>query len=190
MIVAGFGVIPNHDVFISDNKFNLGSDNGILVDEQMRTNIDDIYAAGDVCTAGWDQAEHWFQLRLWTQARQMGFYAAKCIQANLNGTDPSLYFNFEMFAHVTKFFGFRVILLGLFDGQKLLSNDYKILCKVIPRKEYLKVIIQNDKMKGAILIGDNNLEETFEFLIYNQIDLARFGDHILDDVIDVEDFFD
>lgn len=196
MIIVAIGVIPNSDVFVDDNNhtgLQLDADKGILVDREMRTNLNDIYAAGDVCSVNWPQSPHWIQMRLWTQARQMGFYAAKCIQWHLNQTNsdnPSLYFNFEVFAHVTQFFGFRVILLGLYDGQKMDTNDYKILCRVIPREAYTKVILKDGRMKGCILIGDSNLEETFEFLIYNQIDLTRFGDHLLDDHLDIEDFFD
>lgn len=156
----------------------------------MRTNIEGIYAAGDVCYAGWKHNDHWFQMRLWTQARQMGFYASKCITSHIAKSSPHLYFNFEVFTHVTRFFGFRVILLGLYNGQKLKSNDYKILYRVVPQKEFIKVILRNGKMKGAILIGETQFEETFENLIYNQIDLSRFGDHLLDDILDVEDFFD
>jgi thioredoxin reductase len=28
----------------------------------MRTSIKNIFACGDVCTAGWTLAEHWFQV--------------------------------------------------------------------------------------------------------------------------------
>jgi len=40
----------------------LGNDGGLLVDETMRTSIKNIFASGDVCTAGWTLAEHWFQV--------------------------------------------------------------------------------------------------------------------------------
>ena len=83
-----------------------------MVDSEMRTNIPDVYAAGDVCTVQWDPwPQMWFQvptavllyspsfppsvhanlkdicfilfqMRLWTQARQMGAYAARCMMAH------------------------------------------------------------------------------------------------------------
>lgn len=156
----------------------------------MRTSIEDIYAAGDVCEAGWPLATHWFQMRLWTQARQMGFYAAKCISAHIQQTSSELFFNFDVFSHVTKFFGLRVILLGLYNGQTLSLPDCSIQYRVTAKKELIKVILQNGTMKGAVLIGETDFEETFEQLIYNQLDLSRFGEHLLDEVIDLEDFFD
>ena len=81
----------------------------------------------------------------------------------------------------------------------------------------MKVLLQAGRMMGAILIGDTDLEvgavrshpcsqtvahklshcavcaflqETFENLILNQMDLSRFGESLLDPDIDIEDYFD
>ena len=51
------------------------------------------------------------QMRLWSQARQMGAYAAQCMVADSNGEDIDLDFCFELFTHVTTFFGFKVCIL-------------------------------------------------------------------------------
>lgn len=190
MVISATGVLPNSQVFTENNTFTLGADKALLVDNEMRTSIEHIYAAGDVCAAGWPLAAHWFQMRLWTQARQMGFYAAKCISAHIHKTSPELYFNFDVFTHVTRFFGLRVILLGLYNGQGLPLEDCSIQCRVTAKKELIKVVLRNGSMQGAVLIGETDFEETFEKLIYNQFDLSRFGEHLLDDVVDVEDFFD
>lgn len=56
--------------------------------------------------------------------------------------------------------------------------------------EYVKVVLRDGRMEGAILIGETDLEETFENLILNQTDLTPFIDHLLDPDIDIEDFFD
>ena len=40
----------------------------------------------------------------------------------------SLDFCFELFAHVTRFFGYKVVLLGLFNAQGL-GKDYEILLR-------------------------------------------------------------
>lgn len=49
-------------------------------------------------------------MRLWDQARQMGHYAAKCMAADMTGQldDIQMDFCFELFAHVTKFFDYKV----------------------------------------------------------------------------------
>ena len=49
-----------------------------------------------------------FQMRLWSQARQMGAYAARCMVAASGGEKVHQDFCFELFAHVTKFFNYKV----------------------------------------------------------------------------------
>lgn len=46
------------------------------------------------------------------------------------------------------------------------------------------------RMHGALLIGETDLEETFENLILNQMDLSSYGEDLLDPSIDIEDYFD
>jgi hypothetical protein len=62
----------------------------------------------------------WFQLRLWNQARQQALYAARCMAGqvdSLEADDGGV--AFELFGHVTRFLGFKVALLGLYNGQGL-----------------------------------------------------------------------
>ena len=100
-------------------------------------------------------------MRLWSQARQLGAHAAICMWSHA-GEQPSFSchhgdftcdntvgqpvmrdFCFELFAHITKFFGYKVgvaiatriplltsqvVLLGLCNGQGL-KKDYEILLR-------------------------------------------------------------
>lgn len=50
--------------------------------------------------------------------------------------------------------------------------------------------MQNGRMMGAVLIGETDLEETFENLILNQMDLSAYGEDLLNPDIDIEDYFD
>ena len=45
-------------------------------------------------------------------------------------------------------------------------------------------------MCGALLIGETDLEETFENLILNQIDVSSLGENLINPDIDIEDYFD
>ncbi|KAG8238483.1 hypothetical protein J437_LFUL004946 [Ladona fulva] len=104
--------------------------------------------------------------------------------------DESMYdFCFELFSHVTKFFGRRTILLGLFNGQGL-NNEYEALVRV-SEGEYVKVILGRDgRLAGAVLIGETDLEETFENLILSGNDVSSFGENLLHPGVDIEDYFD
>ncbi|XP_017857193.1 PREDICTED: pyridine nucleotide-disulfide oxidoreductase domain-containing protein 1 [Drosophila arizonae] len=187
-IVSATGVQPRHD-YETDKPFHLAADGGIKVDEMMRTNLSDVYAAGDVCTAGWPNGAHWFQMRLWTQARQMGAMAGRSMAAVHEGETVYQDFCFELFGHVTQLFGFPVVLLGRFNGQDL-GRDYELLVRCTRNKEYIKFVLQQGRLRGAILIGDTDLAETCENLILNGTDLTPYGDDILNPDIDIEDYFD
>lgn len=51
------------------------------------------------------------------QARQMGLYAAQGLAGGGDALGAGL--TFELFSHVTRFAGLKVVLLGLYNGQKL-----------------------------------------------------------------------
>ncbi|XP_065287601.1 pyridine nucleotide-disulfide oxidoreductase domain-containing protein 1 isoform X1 [Dermacentor albipictus] len=188
LIVSATGVTPNADT-ITAPQLEVATDGGILVDRQMRSSLAGVYAAGDVCTAGWEPAELWFQRRLWTQARQMGHWAGTCMAAHWSvEPDPLADARFDLFSHVTRFFGYRVVLLGIFNGQGL--ADCRALVRVNPGQEYIKLLLHDGRLKGAVLIGDTDLEETCENLLLDQLDLGPLADHLLDPEVDIEDFFD
>ena len=71
--------------------------------------------------------QRWHQMKLWSQARSMGTYAAQsaCAQPGgplSRGGLEQQYgggLGLRLFAHVTRFFGLKVVLLGCFAGQGL-----------------------------------------------------------------------
>lgn len=189
LLVSATGVVPAIN-FECDQSFRMADDDGgILVDEMQHTSIDGIYAAGDICTADWTPSEHWFQMRLWTQARQMGTMAARSMAARSQGETIYQDFCFELFGHVTELFGYQVVLLGRYKGQGL-NNQYEALIRMTRDHEYIKYVIVDGRVKGAILIGETGLEETTENLILNQLDVSPYGDDLLNPDIDIEDYFD
>lgn len=188
-VVSATGVVPNTEPFLHGNNFVLADDGGLKVDDLMRTSEPDVYAAGDVCTAGWEYSPLWIQMRLWTQARQMGWHAGRCMAAHVLSEPIELDFCFELFSHITKFFNYKVVLLGKFNAQGL-GPDHELLIRCTKGREYLKVVLSGGRMVGAVLIGETDLEETFENLILNQMDLTRYGEDLLNPDIDIEDYFD
>ncbi|XP_078098619.1 pyridine nucleotide-disulfide oxidoreductase domain-containing protein 1 isoform X1 [Sander vitreus] len=188
-VVSATGVVPNTEPFLNGNNFALADDGGLHVDDHMMTSEPDVYAAGDVCTACWEHSPLWQQMRLWTQARQMGWYAGRCMAAHVLSEPIELDFCFELFSHITKFFNYKVVLLGKFNGQGL-GPDHELLLRCTKGQEYVKVVLSGGRMVGAVLIGETDLEETFENLILNQMDLTPYGEELLNPDIDIEDYFD
>lgn len=189
IVVSAIGVDPNSNIQVHGSPFELASDAGLSVGEFMETSVPHVFAAGDVCTPAWERAKHWFQMRLWTQAKHMGAYAAKCMVGAQRQEEVLPDFCFELFTHMTRFFGFKVILLGLFNGQTL-DNDYEVLLRVTRGQEYIKLVMKDGRMQGAVLIGETDIEEMCENLILNQLDLSAIADDLLNPDIDIEDYFD
>lgn len=142
--VSATGVHPLTSMLPSRalSPFVRHSDGGLVVNKLMQTTgSPDIYAAGDCAAVLWPRshalAENvelgkesvldvgarvplWFQMRLWNQARVQGAYAARCMADALDSLEAEEGgFSFELFAHMTKFLGYKVVLLGLFNGQGL-----------------------------------------------------------------------
>ena len=200
-VVSATGVVPNVDIF-KDLPCTLSEDGGVVVDQNMRVlGLNDVYAAGDVCsTANWPREPHWIQMRLWTQARQMGIFSARCMIENFrenlkskseyNDADVPLDICFSLFTHVTNFFGQKICLLGRYNGQDLNRDEIELLVRTTPGEEYIKVVLLNGRIQGAVLIGESDLEETFENLIMNETDVAYLGEDLLNPDVDIADYFD
>uniref|UniRef100_A0A915BDT3 Pyridine nucleotide-disulfide oxidoreductase domain-containing protein 1 n=1 Tax=Parascaris univalens TaxID=6257 RepID=A0A915BDT3_PARUN len=186
VLINATGVEPNSLLWKEQcDELALAPDQGILVDDHMMTSIPDVYACGDVCTAGWEWAKHWMQMRLWTQARQMGAYCGRAMAL----PEITLDFCFELFTHVTTFFGFKVIFLGRFNGENV-EKPWHALIRITKDQEYVKLIIHDGRIQGAVLIGETELEDVIENLILNQIDITDQEDGLLDPNIDIGDYFD
>lgn len=132
-VIFSAGIRPNVDVAKdSDIKIN----RGILVDDFMRTNVDDVFAAGDV-------AEYNGKIYgLWTVAMAQGR------NAGLNATGMKMPYR-EVFPSSTlKITGVDVFSSGDISGEKSTSYSYK------EGNIYYKLFIKDNKLVGAILIGD------------------------------------
>lgn len=82
----------------------------------------------------------------------------------------------------------QVVLMGLFNGQGL--QGHRALVRISPGVEFVKVLLYGGRLKGAILVGDTELEETCENLLLDQLDLGPLADQLLDPEVDIEDYFD
>jgi len=76
-----------------------------------------------------------------------------------------------------------------FNGQGL-PPTYEAHIRATPGEEYVKAIVVDGRLRGALLIGPTDLEETFENLILNGTDVGAYGDALLDPDVDLEDYFD
>ena len=212
LVISAIGVTPNLN-FVSQNEhfaqqYIDSKDGGLIVNAKDLCVAPNIYAVGD-CASITSNSQHWFQMRLWNQARGQGRHAAMV----MSDTADVSYFggggnDFEIFAHHTMFFGIPICLLGRFNQVCIedvevtdKSNDDADSTKdvdgvnilVLVRRSfesYVKIILENDRVVGAVLMGKDEMEnaETFENLILNRTDVK--GIDLLNSQVDLADFFD
>lgn len=71
-----------------------------------------------------------------------------------------------------------------------IHTETEIWVRVTPQQEYIKLVVHRGKIVGALLIGDTDLEEVFENLILNALDVSGIGIGLLNPDIDIADYFD
>ena len=78
------------------------------MDEKMQTSVSDVYAAGDICTLRDDIncGPQFFQIRLWSQARLMGEFAAHCMADSQEADLLDLGFELVSLWHTIKVFSY------------------------------------------------------------------------------------
>ena len=199
VVVNATGVVPNTAWL--EGKVQLAPDGGVLVDSRMESSVPGVFAAGDSCSVREDcmPPGQWFQMRLWGQAETMGARAGQCMGKSREDAMRALETSmaFEIFTHATRFFGMRVVLLGRYNGQGLEEepeSDLVTYSRVLESTEdgpsFVRVLLLRGRMQGAVLIGETDLEETFENLILDGLDLSAYGPTILDPEVDLEAYFD
>ncbi|KAK4537138.1 hypothetical protein CDCA_CDCA11G3163 [Cyanidium caldarium] len=154
----------------------------------------------------------WFQMRLWSQAQTMGACAARSILHDLFGTPnghheettpdgrtdlPAAPLDLELFVHATEFGGLKVILLGRYQAQGIADDGFCFLesahcddAQDVHHWWYVRATLWRGRLVGAVLLGDTGLEEVYEHLMLNRIDVSFLGTALVDGSIDIEDFFD
>ena len=76
MIIVGIGAVPRTELAAAAG---LKIDNGIVVDEHLRTSDPDIFAAGDIAHAYNPRLGRHIRVEHWANARRQGVVAAKAM---------------------------------------------------------------------------------------------------------------
>lgn len=137
MIIYSVGVRSNINLAKSTG---IECNRGIIVDENMRTNLPDIYACGDVAEL------NGIYYGNWPAAIEMG----KVAGANAVGDD----LKFEKFVSSTIFAAMEA---NIFSAGSINFDDAALekIGSINPEEnKYIKLFFSNNKLVGGILIGD------------------------------------
>jgi nitrite reductase (NADH) large subunit len=161
LLVAATGVKPNIE-FLENS--GVRTDWGVTVDKFLRTNLPDVYAAGDVAETFDRLTGEQYVHAIFPNAVEQGRVAAY----NLLG--ENLAYEGAESMNSLKHLGLPLIAAGLMIGEELRIQRGKAL-----RKVYL----QDDRIVGYRLAGDLSAAGIFRTLMNKRVNVSGFKDRLL-----------
>ncbi len=156
MILISAGTRP--DLTLA-RSLGLEIDKGVKVDDSMKTGVDEIYAAGDLI-------EHRGRYYgLWPAAMEQGRVAGAAMAgqpASYEGTVPS---------NILKVVGIDLLSAGEIDVEGRLEA---LVSQDEARKTYRKLVLKENVLVGAILLGDLNGSAEILAAIKKKIDITPY----------------
>ncbi|MFB6188896.1 MAG: NAD(P)/FAD-dependent oxidoreductase [Halapricum sp.] len=171
---VGIAVGLNYNTeFLEDTPVEL--DDGIVVDQYMRTDVEDVYAAGDITQYHDVLLEGRTQNGAWGSAKEQGIVAGK----NMITDDTTKEFRYVPSYSITHFdfpflsFGHPTI--GDDEAERKYSED-----------EWRRLTFKNGKLIGGVLIGDLSQQSTFKKVIRQERPVADQKELLLEEDVDMD----
>ncbi|MCD2492408.1 FAD-dependent oxidoreductase [Lacrimispora sp. NSJ-141] len=136
----------------------IAADRFIQVDEYMRTNCPDVYAAGDVAGLS----------GIWPNAMKQGQTAAY----NMCGRKVQYLDRYAM-KNTMNFYGVTTLSLGKGAAEE---GDEVVICE--DSRSYKKAVIRDGKLDSILLQGNMDYSGVYQYLIKNQVDISEKKDRI------------
>ncbi|MCX8103927.1 MAG: FAD-dependent oxidoreductase [Candidatus Bipolaricaulota bacterium] len=178
LVIVGKGVDPNLEL-LQDTK--LRKDYGVLVDDHLRTSVENIYAAGDVAQVrDVVRGEPWINA-LWPCAVEQGRIAA------LNMLGRETRYRGSMRMNSVQFFGVPVISAGLAVltpgplGGRSGEHDETLESRPAPGI-YRKIFLKDDTIVGFVLVGEVPIEAAglLRILMDRRVNVADVKEELLE----------
>ncbi len=164
MVVISAGVRPNLELA---EPLGLKTDKGVVVDERLRTNQPDIYAAGDVAEF------RGMPYGIWPAAMEQG----KIAGINMAGGEAT--YNGTTMANTLKVVGVDLASAGNIDAE----NEFE--SKVVTDEDqYKKIVLENNQIIGCIMLGDTKGFHEITKMMSEKRDVSGIKDQILSEGFD------
>ncbi|MGB9677310.1 MAG: NAD(P)/FAD-dependent oxidoreductase [Candidatus Ratteibacteria bacterium] len=169
ILVIGVGVIPETEIV---ENTEIERNKGIIVNEYMQTNVPYVFSGGDVAE-GYDFfSKRNSVIAIWPIAARMG----KIAGYNMAGGDKKYDGMFIM--NSIEFFEIPVISYGITNPD--LNEKFEIIEK-IEKNFYRKIVLKENKIVGAIYLGNIERAGIILGLMKNKVDVSSFKNLLIDD---------
>jgi nitrite reductase (NADH) large subunit len=171
LVLCSAGVRPNAELA---RAAGLTVRRGVLVDSQMQTSADDVYAAGDVTEY---DGQAWCIIpAALEQARVAATNILSPGSMNYGGTVPST---------TLKVVGAQLTSIGMINPPE---QGFQELRKSDPAAgAYQKLVLEDGHVVGAILLGAKERVTALSRLIKEGTDVSAYADRLLDDDFDLRE---
>ncbi len=173
IIIIGKGVRSNMDL-VKDSKIQTHW--GIITNQYLQTNVENVYAGGDVAeTTDLITGEPTINA-LWTAAAEQGRIAG------LNMAGERKKYPGSIAANSIDFFGLPIISLGYV---RVKEKGYEEFVRSQPKKyQYKKIVLKGKKLVGAVFVGNIENAGVYLALIRRKVDISGIKDILLEDWFD------
>jgi NAD(P)H-nitrite reductase large subunit len=168
ILVIGKGVNPNIGL-IRDTPIK--ADKGILVDEFMKTNIPNIFAAGDVAQTFDLVYRNSVVNALWPNAVEQGRVAG------LNMVGENINYNGSMVMNSIEFFDLPIVSMGITKPGEPGFEEIALLDE--RRSIYKKFVLKENRLVGMIAVGDIRNCGVFLKLIKEGTDVSSIKEDLI-----------
>ncbi|OFW63811.1 MAG: hypothetical protein A2Z35_04180 [Actinobacteria bacterium RBG_19FT_COMBO_36_27] len=169
LLVIAVGVNPDAG-FIESGILDMAR--GIIVDDHMRTSVENIYAAGDVIEGPDMLLEINRNIAIWPLAVRQG------ATAGVNMAGGNKRYSGGFFMNSVELLGIPTISMGITNiGEE--AEGIEVLRDFnADRNMYRKVVIKNNRIIGVILVGNIERAGIYAGLIRNEIDISGVRENI------------
>jgi ferredoxin-nitrate reductase len=164
-MILAIGTVPNID-FIKQSGIKCNK--GVVVNSYLETSAPNVYAIGEI-------AEYNGQLFGITAGAEE---QADVVCNTLLG-DPGAIYNGTLSMNILKVHGMDLCSIGKIEVPKNDEAYEEIVVQDLSRNYYKKCIVHNERLVGAILIGDKNEFLEFKKLIQEGTELGDLRDKLL-----------
>jgi len=181
MVIAAIGIEPNLDCI---KHSGIACGRGVRVDPLLRTNLPDIYAAGDVVETVDPRTGRARVIGQWYPAVQQGRAAAYSMLDLLDMRRP---FHASAFYNATFLYGLDFAAVGLTNMQGSQFQD--IVAEPRPRR-YRKVTLYNGVPIGMLALGERREALAFKRAIDYSVSLAPVASSLFADDFSLTNWLD
>jgi NAD(P)H-nitrite reductase large subunit len=151
------------------------TDDGVVVDEYMQTNVEDVYAAGDITQFYDTILGERAQNGAWGSAKEQGSTAAKNMVADAEEDEFRWVSSYSITHFDFPFLSFGHPTLGDEEAERKYSDS-----------EWRRLAFKNGQLVGGVLIGDLSQQSKFKQLIREERQVADQKELLLEEDVDLD----